>query len=355
MHPKINFNIHKQSYNVTGFRFNVQLLDRMKACMMPSSSWVVFLTLLAEADQKGIVTEYSLSEWSSTLDISYNTLYKGLKSLEKCNFVTEVIINELPYLKINEYEELNRSFSIPSEMSNKKSLNYFKVPRSIFDKGILKELVRSNHVKGITFIFTLLNRFRVAIKNGNTQSVLPYLMNTLKREISKREAKSVRTYMSVLSKLFDVEAVDVEERSNQIRIKKYIIRLREEDIVEPESFNFKQLLAKYGESLVDFLYTHGFRHTKKDTRDILIAFRQEVINSVLHFEEEKGQVLLRDIFLTSLEGIEKQKKLVPQFAIKKLGAYFRTTFRKCRDHIVAIDTDSYERVNAETRKQGISI
>jgi hypothetical protein len=349
------FLIEKPTYKVDGFRFNTQLFDRMKACMMPSSSWVVYLTLLSEVDQKGIIQDYSLSEWASTLNISYNTLYKGFRLLVDCHFVTEVIINDLPYLKINEYEELNRSFTVPSDTSGKKSLNYFKVPRSIFDKGILKELVRSNHVRGITFIFTLLNRFRVAIKNGNTQAVLPYLMPTLKRELKKREAKSVREYMELLADLFEVEAVGVEIRKNQVRVEKYIIKLRNEHIVEPEIFNFKQLLAKYGESLSDFLYTHGFRHSKKDTRDILIAFRQEVLNRVIYFEEEKGQVLLRDIFLSSLHGIEKQKKQVPDFSIKTLGAYFRTTFRTWTKSIVGTDTNVYERVNAETRRLGVGV
>jgi hypothetical protein len=355
MQKHTKFHVEKPTYKIDGFRFNTQLFERMKACVMPSSSWVVYLTLLSEVDQKGIIHDYSISEWASTLNISYNTLYKGFRLLTDCHFVTEVIINGLPYLKINEYEELNRSFTVPSDVSGKKSLNYFKVPRCIFDKGILKELVHSNHVKGITFIFTLLNRFRVAIKNGNTQAVLPYLMTTLKREVQKREAKNVRTYMDLLSKLFEVKAIGIEERKNQVRVQKYVIRLRDEHIIEPETFNFKQLVAKYGESLSDFLYALGFRHTKKDTRDILIAFRQEVINPVIYFEEEKGQVLLRDIFLSTLEGIEKQKKQVPNFSIKKLGAYFRTTFRDWTKKILKMDTDAYERVDAETRRLEVGV
>ncbi|MCM3716255.1 hypothetical protein M3202_19615 [Alkalihalobacillus oceani] len=335
---------------IEGFRFNYQLMERMKMCEMPASSWVVFLTLLSDTDSRGILRTYSLSEWSETLGISYSTLYSGFKMLERCHFVEEVIINDLPYLKINEYEELNSSQEV--SYRDKKSLNYFNVPRSLFDTDILKSLVHKHHVSGILFILNLFNRFRNAIRKKMMR--LEYTMTKLKELLGKRDGKDIREFMTILKNVFDIEIIECEERKckddkMQIRVYKYSIIFRSVYLQDPDVFNFRQLMGKYGESLTHFLDTVGLNHTKKDTRDILIAFRQEVMAKTTHFEQ-KGDRLLRDIFMISLSSIEKQFTSLHQHRIKKLGAYFRVTFRDWVNKVMEWDTTAEERIHAYLRE-----
>ncbi|MBU8908266.1 hypothetical protein [Desertibacillus haloalkaliphilus] len=337
MNPGIR--LHKATFKMDGFRFFVQHYKRLKQCDLPSSAWTVFLTMLSEADSRGILREYSLSEWSSVLGVSYHTLYSGLKWLERCHFVEEIIINDMPYYRICEYEELN---------SSETKFNYFRVPRAILDSNVFARFVPSNNVRGIIFMLSLLDRFRVMVsRNKNKdQNVLRYTMGTLKEKLYKREAKAVREMIDVLQPIFHIEEVGKEVRGNQVRVAKYDFTLRTEYLIDVEDFSVRQMMAKYGESLTQFLDAIKVPHKKKDTRDVLVAFRQEVIRKVAFLNEKKSSRIIRDVFIDSLQNIEKQYKEVPTFKIKSIGAYFRTTMRDRIKTIFKTSTTREERINA---------
>ncbi|MBM80045.1 hypothetical protein COD11_24265 [Bacillus sp. AFS040349] len=331
---------------IDGFRMHQHILDEFRYIKDQSfdkptaSAYVVYLTMLKqmhiENNPRGILKEYNLSYWARKLDIPYTSLYGGKKFLEKFHFVKEEIQNDLPVLVLKDVERLNT----PEREGVK--LNYLLVPHALFDTNILAEFVRTSNPEGIELLLSLFNQFRTSMSNIGMISLdklkQSRKMSTLKKKLNKK-AKDVRKVLEILEALFDIEFEGLSYRKEQVWIKKINFSLKPECVIEDtDEFEVNRLLAKFSQELTYRLDELQIKYKARDKKDIMIAFKQEVVSFLYHLIDEDDNSYkyrdkwLRSFFLNTLdsvvEHIQREKERLGHFKIYTIGGFFRKVFRK---------------------------
>lgn len=331
---------------IDGFRMHHAILEEFRFLRdesferPPASAYVVYMTMLkqmeVEKNQRGMLKEYNLSSWAKKLGISYSTLWGGKRFLEKHHFVKEEIHEGLPILVLKDVEKYN------TPENNGGVLNYLIIPHALFDTNILAEFVRTSNPEGIELIFSLLNQFRTGMsfsKSGEVEKVKQErTMKTLKLQLNKN-AKGVRKTLSVLEALFSIEFSGVEIRGKQLWIKKVSFSLKQECVEEhTDAFNVNSLMAKLSKELTYFLDGYHIKYKPRDQIDVMISFKQEVVNKLNYFlDEDKASYTVRDRFIKKFflhtidqigDLIHSEKQRAGSFHFYSIGAFFRMAFRK---------------------------
>lgn len=307
----------------------------------PASAYVVYMSMLnqlqVEQNQRGILKEFNLAYWAKKLGISYSTLWGGKKFLEEHHFVKEEIHDGLPVMVLKDVE----TYNTPEQ--NGGSLNYLIIPHALFETNILAEFVRTSNPEGIEVLLSLLNQFRTGLsfsKTGEIEKITQErTMKTLKLQLNKN-AKGVRKTLSVLEALFSIEFTGIAIRGKQLWIKKASFSLKPECVAEnTDEFNVKRLMAKLSKELTYFFDGHHIKFKPRDQIDVMISFKQEVMNKLNYLMDEgqdKGFTVrdrfMKTFFLETIDRIgmhihtEKQRK--GSFQFYSIGAFFRMAFRK---------------------------
>ncbi len=322
-----NYNQPKSSLKVRGFKFPKQIYDNLdlifkeSTIRVPSSALTVYLTLLSECNERGIVGEYSMKSWSDKLDIPISTLCCGMRYLEGNNYIQDKIIQNRTVIEISHYERFNNP-------ERKEDLNYFRVPHFLFETNILKELVRRSNSKGIMFLLSLFNRFRTAItSNNDINSTLPYNMAHLKTVLNKTAIK-VREYAELLRPLFSFDVTEEIKRGYQIVTRRYIVKLKKSFIQQEEDPRITNLLGKMKKELTYILEGFNHRATKDDVDDIIGAFKQESVDVIKYLEPQtKRDDILEKCFLNVMDLLTTRDQQKSK-RIDSLGKYSRKLFRK---------------------------
>ena len=335
----------KNKIRIDGFRMHHAILEEFRFLRdesferPPASAYVVYMTMLnqlqVEQNQRGVLKEYNLSTWAKKLGISYSTLWGGKKFLEDHHFVKEEIHEGLPVLVLKDVEKYN------TPEHNGGVLNYLIIPHALFETNILAEFVRTSNPEGIELLLSLLNQFRTGMSFSNTGEVEKIrqerTMRTLKTQLNKN-AKGVRKTLSVLEALFFIEFTGIEIRGKQIWIKKASFSLKPECVEEnTDEFNVNSLMAKLSKELSYFLDGHQIKYKPRDQIDVMISFKQEVVNKLNYLmDEDKESFTVRDRFIKDffLETIDqigtiihKEKERKGSFHFYSIGAFFRMAFR----------------------------
>ncbi|MED1472643.1 hypothetical protein [Bacillus salipaludis] len=336
----------KNKLRIYGFRMHHAILEEFRFLRdqsferPPASAYVVYMTMLKqlhfEQNQRGILKEYNLSTWAKKLGISYSTLWGGKKFLEDHHFVKEEIHRGLPVLVLKDVEKYNTP-----EHSNG-VLNYLIVPHALFETNILAEFVRTSNPEGIELLLSLLNQFRTGMsfsKSGKVENVKQErTMKTLKLQLNKN-AKGVRKTLSVLEALFNVEFSGIEIRGKQVWVKKVTFSLKPECVEEnSDEFNVNPLMAKLSKELIYFLDGHHIKYKPRDQIDVMISFKQEVVNKLNYLKDENEKSFtardhfMKNYFLETMDQIgaliHKEKQRKGSFHFYSIGAFFRVAFRK---------------------------
>ncbi|MGM0878698.1 MAG: hypothetical protein ACQEWV_29450 [Bacillota bacterium] len=338
--------MNKAKIRIDGFRMHHAILEEFRFLRdqsferPPASAYVVYMTMLkqlhVEQNQRGLLKEYNLSSWAKKLGISYSTLWGGKKFLEDHHFVKEEIHEGLPVLVLKDVEKYN------TPEHNGGVLNYLIIPHGLFETNILAEFVRTSNPEGIELLLSLLNQFRTGMsfsKTGEVEKIKQErTIKTLKFQLNKN-AKGVRKTLSVLEALFSIEFTGIEIRGKQLWIKKASFSLKPECVEEhTDEFNVNSLMAKLSKELTYFLDGHQIKYKPRDQIDVMLSFKQEVMNKLNYLmDEDKENFTVRDRFLKTsfLETIdqigthihiEKQRK--GTFRFYSIGAFFRMAFRK---------------------------
>ncbi|MCM3541184.1 hypothetical protein [Priestia endophytica] len=329
-----------------GFRMHQSILEEFRFIRdesfdrPPASAYIVYFTMLKqlhiENNERGILKEYNLAYWAKKLQISYSTLYNGKCFLERYHFVKEEIQKGRPVLVLRDIEKLNK----PERPDVR--LNYLIIPHALFETNILAEFARTSNPEGIELLLSLLNQFRTSMSHSNEINLEKLRhsrrMSVLKKQLNKK-AKDVRRVLSILEALFEVQFVGLTYRGNQVWIQKVEFYLKAECICEnTDEFDVNSLLARFSHEITYFLDQLGFRYKPRDKKDIMISFKQEVVNKVLYLvDDTKDSYTYRDQFLhnfftTTLDNIRLHIDKVNQDSIftfkSSMGAFFRTSFRK---------------------------
>ncbi|MED1472644.1 hypothetical protein [Bacillus salipaludis] len=336
----------KNKLRIDGFRMHHAILEEFRFLRdqsferPPASAYVVYMTMLkqlhVEQNQRGILKEYNLSTWAKKLGISYSTLWGGKRFLEYHHFVKEEIHNGVPVLVLKDVEKYNTP-----EHSNG-VLNYLIIPHALFETNILAEFVRTSNPEGIELLLSLLNQFRTGMSFSKSSIVEKVkqerTMKTLKLQLNKN-AKGVRKTLSLLEALFSIEFSGIEVRGKQVWIKKVSFSLKPECVEEnTDEFNVNPLMAKLSKELTYFLDGHQIKYKSRDQIDVMISFKQEVVNKLSYLmDEDKQNFTVRDRFIKNffLDTIDQigtliyaEKQRTGSFHFYSIGAFFRMAFRK---------------------------
>lgn len=342
----------RQVVKMDGFRFPHQLLEDLRVFQkeqkrqVPASAYAVLLSVLKqihlEKNSQGKVQEFNLAFWSKKLHVAYSTMHAGRKFLEEHGFLYEEILpNGLPAWVLANYQE----YTTP-ELKNGHELNYFIVPHTLLDTTIVAEFVRTSNPEAFELMFSLFNQFRHGIAKLDRKNEVAALeqartMHTLKEKLKKR-AKGVREVLAILQPLFDIEYTGVQVRGCQLWIRKAIFRLKPECVKEnTDEFHVEPLLAKFQENTLYILNGLKLRYKPRDLFDIMLSFKQEVLDIVKYLideDESEGRYTYRDAWAESLffrcldqfeQHIRTQINRKGKFSFRtSIGAYFRTIYRR---------------------------
>ncbi|WP_108671363.1 hypothetical protein [Peribacillus acanthi] len=339
----------KESIKIDGFRMHHAILEEFRLLRdesferPPASAYAVYLTLLKqlhlEGNQRGVLKEYNLASWARKLGISYSTLWGGKKYLEDHHFIREEIHEGLPVLVLKDVEKYN------TPEQNGGILNYLTIPYSLFETNIIGEFVRTANPEGIELLLSLLNQFRTGIGYSQTGEISNIVqertMKTLKRQLNKN-AKGVRKILMILEALFDIETVGVEFRGYQVWVKKFTFKLKPECVKEnTDEFKVNPLMAKLAKELTYFLDGHKIRYKPKDGLDVMISFKQEVVNKLQYLLDQQDSystrnLFIKDFFIQTMDRIgthiQQEKARKGSFTFISIGAFFREAFRKFLPH-----------------------
>ncbi|MCA1064582.1 hypothetical protein QTG56_23535 (plasmid) [Rossellomorea sp. AcN35-11] len=365
---------------IEGVKFHQEILERFRlyseACdpaLRPkASAYATYLCLLEqcakEYNSKGVVREFSLVRAAEKTGVPYGSLYDGLQYLNEQKFVSEEIHNGKSVWVLCDVERLNAP-QRQGGLKTKISMNYFPVPKVIFETNILKELVRTSNANAFNLLFGLLNQFRVGLAYKSIESTdqltQTYNMKTLKH-ILKKNAKGVRNVLDILSPIFDVHFDGVSARGKQIWIKRVQFNLKEECLKDDvDEYKVDSLMAKYNQDLIYFLDTNEVPYRPStDLRDIVLSFKQEVIDRIKEVRGENNSFEMRDKWIREVyqsaiaqidEKVHKMKKYFGKVVIYTLGGYFRKAFRRAVDnHYKNAPAGLFFDVKLQIHKQSLS-
>lgn len=363
----------QQTVKMDGFRFPHQLLEDLRSfqtemnIQVPASSYAVLLAVLkqihVEKNAQGKMQEFNLAEWSRKLGVAYSTLHSGRIFLEKHGFLyEETLANGLPVWVLHNYRE----YTTP-ELREGQDLNYFLVPHTLLDTNIVSQFVRTSNPEAFELMFSLFNQFRHGIAKLDKKEEVSLLsqerkMSTLKSKLGKR-AKAVREVLAVLQPLFEMEFIGIQFRGSQLWIQKVVFRLKLECVKEnTDEFFINPLLAHFQENTQYILDGLKLRYKSRDMFDIMISFKQEVLDILKHLTDESGgdyKYTYRDGWLETFfyrclgrfeQHIKQQQEERGRFIFRSsIGAYFRTIYRRELPH--ALKTIPYELLHEAKYKQ----
>lgn len=336
---------NKVEYKVSGFRVNQQFLDDIRFVLhktedrLTVTSLTVFLTMLSELDDKnlsdGIIHDYSLSKWAEKLSINYQSLWNGYQLLLKNFFIEEVIIDGRSSILVRNYEDYNN----PA----KNKINYFKVPKLIFNTSILSKLVKTSCLAGLLFVLETLNRTRTKLgkdlKGGSTESEFIYTMGFLKERLNKR-AVGVRHVLDILSEIFKIKAnktqifsVNPKTRKKsheQVWIHSYNISLKPEFYEEKQTENREvhQLMSLANKQMMHFFKKMNLTYSNQDKQDFVTVFRFEIIEKLRLISKYSGKKYdavkeSKKLLSALFENMEEKKGKIQ---IRTIGGFFRKSF-----------------------------
>jgi hypothetical protein len=374
----------RQALSINGVKFFQDALDKIKVLheLSPLSSAAIGVYILYHfrCNDFGRVNakELSLSDWAETTGIPYSTLHSGRQVLFERGLIEEMIIGKESFYQIVGYDQWNSP-----EIKNQGAyynLSYFRISYKLLSSSLLKNLISTRNASGIILVLDLFNRITRTIgqmKQSRGQLVLSdiknitveYTMNTLKSK-TKKTALKVRQLIEMLQDFFVFEAEDTRERKPkrdrvaaprkknvvQVVIEKYVVKVNPEILkYEEDELVTQTLQASLRKETVSKLDLLGITHRYHDIKDIMNAFKHEVIK-VIQFSNQPVKDrnrFIANIFNEALtdfvEYYSENIKSNTNFKIGKLGALLRKLFRNTCKAYIERELDIGERIDIKTR------
>ncbi|QWG92848.1 hypothetical protein [Bacillus mycoides] len=349
--PKTNMNLYKkmtkQKFLMHGPKFFNGLLKLLKRedelFELPASALAVYVGMHYMVNDIGLLpSDFTITQIAEKIRLPYTTAHTGFEHLLQRELVQEVLINGLPVYEICHYALNNRTKSEGNQEC--KGLSYFRIPISLLDTNILRELVTHRDRKGIYLLLDLCNNFTHELYKYGYEDVQQYAverkMDTLKTYLNKN-AKKVREYADLLSPLFSFvpthkkvrEAKEsritrIRKAVNQILVPKFIIHMAATCVVENTDTDVKQNEARMRKEAVSRLKSIGYPLTNTDRRDLVVAFQSEISKIAYLLENKTARTQLMTYTMCyALDALEKYVNTTNQ-KVKSIGAFVRTKLRE---------------------------
>ncbi|NUC20415.1 hypothetical protein HUC00_28715 (plasmid) [Bacillus mycoides] len=350
--PKTNMNLYKkmtkQKFLMHGPKFFNGLLKLLKRedelFELPASALAVYVGMHYMVDDIGVLpSDFTIAQIAEKIHLPYTTAHTGFEILLQRKLIQERITEKgLPVYEICHYALNNRTKSEGNQEC--KGLSYFRIPNSLLDTNILRELVTHRDRKGIYLLLDLCNNFTHKLYQYGYEDVQPYTverkMDTLKTYLNKN-AKKVREYTDLLAPIFSFvpthkkvrEAKEsritrIRKAVNQILIPKFTIHMAASCVVENTDTDVKQNEAKMRKEAVSRLKSLGYPLTNTDRRDLVVAFKSEISKIAYLLENKTARTQLMTYTMSyALDALEDYVKRTDK-KIKTIGGYIRTKLRE---------------------------
>ncbi|MFZ3589737.1 hypothetical protein ACOI1C_10750 [Bacillus sp. DJP31] len=339
----------RQKIKIYGFKFPQALLEDMRNfqvennIQIPASAHAAMIAILKqihrEKTTKGEVHEFNLPAYASECKMAYSTLYVGFKFWLRHGFIQETINSAGMSIYIL------RNYKQYFETETGEDLNYFIVPHSLFETNMIAELVRTSNSKAFELMLSLLTQFRHGVATIDHTDKIEKIkqlrnMSTLKVQLGKR-SKGVREVLEMLEPLFHIQYVGLQHRGLQVWIHQVQFSLKSDCVIEnSDAFEVSPLVSEFSKQ-TDFVLTDlNINYKPRDLFDIMISFKQEVINVLKYVTKNEGENTnysardgwIESYFYSCLRRFQSkiQDQIKPNQAFqfsKSIGAYFRTVFR----------------------------
>lgn len=339
--------ITKQKFLIHGPKFFDGLFKQLRiedeASEIPASALAVYIVLHYKVNDIGLLpSDFSISQVATAIGLPYTTAHTGFQVLLQRKLVQEVFINNLPVYEINNYALNNRT----KREGNMEcvALSYFRLPYTLLDLPILRELVTHRDRNGIYLLLDLCNAFTRKLGTTYKENVDEYTivrrMSFLKGYLNKN-AKKVREYIHLLSPIFQFKAVQTTMRKaresritrirkavNQILIFKFTIHITSPCVLENKDTDIKQYEAKMRKEAVSRLKSIGYALSSKDRRDLVVSFQNE-ISKIAHVLENKTTraQLMTYTMCYALDQLEHYVNKTKE-KVHSIGAFMRTKLRE---------------------------
>ncbi|OQR53238.1 hypothetical protein [Bacillus sp. CDB3] len=350
--PKTNMNLYKkmtkQKFLMRGPKFFYGLLKLLKRedelSELPASALAVYVGMHYMVDDIGLLpSDFTIAQIAEKIQLPYTTAHTGFEILLQRKLIQERITEKgLPVYEICHYALNNRTKSEGNQEC--KEISYFRIPNSLLDTNILRELVRHRNRKGIYLLLDLCINFTHKLYQLGHDDVQLYTvertMKTLKIYFNKN-AKKVREYADLLSPIFSFvpthkkvrEAKEsritrIRKAVNQILVPKFEIHMAASCVVENTDTDVKQNEAKMRKEAVSRLKSIGYPLTNKDRKDLVVAFQSEISKIAYLLENKTARTQLMTYTMCyALDALEKYVNTTNQ-KVKSIGAFVRTKLRE---------------------------
>lgn len=349
--PRTNMNLYKkmtkQKFLMHGPKFFNGLLKLLKRedelFELPASALAVYVGMHYMVNDIGLLpSDFTIAQIAEKIHLPYTTAHTGFEILLQRELVQEVFINELPVYEICHYALNNRTKSEGNQEC--KGLSYFRIPISLLDTNILRELVTHRDRKGIYLLLDLCNNFTHKLYQQGYEDVQQYTvertMDTLKTYLNKN-AKKVREYTDLLSPIFSfvptlkkvreakkARITRIRKAVNQILIPKFTIHMAASCVVENTDTDVKQNEAKMRKEAVSRLKSIGYALTNKDRKDLVVAFQSEISKIAYLLENKIARTKLMTYTMSyALDALENYVNTTSQ-KVRSIGGFVREKLRE---------------------------
>ncbi|MBK5469278.1 hypothetical protein JFU54_01475 [Bacillus sp. TH19] len=334
----------QQNFKVHGVKFFDGLLNIVKLenerKELPSSALATYILLHFECNDIGMLPrEFQIMDLAKKSGIPYTTIYTGFQVCLEHRLVKETPVGNRTVYEVVDYALYNHTAAKTTDIS----LSYFRIPFHLIQTTILSSLVKARDNRGIMFLLELINTFSRKIgmehyKHQIQEFEITRRMAFLKDKLN-RNAKKVRQYIEILKPIVQFTAIDSKEKKSsdsriarvrkqvkQVIIEKFNVVFFSNCVMENDKKDLHRPVAKCRKEAVSRLKYMGQSLRKKDRENMIIAFKQEIVDIAAYMPTKKKQnELLITAMTYALDQVENYTKEQEIFSIP---AFMRVQFRE---------------------------
>ncbi|KLA22078.1 MULTISPECIES: hypothetical protein [Bacillus cereus group] len=337
----------QQNFKVHGVKFFDGLLNIVKLenerKELPSSALATYILLHFECNDIGMLPrKFQIMDLAKNSGIPYTTIYTGFQVCLERKLVKETPVGNRTVYEVVDYALYNHTAAETTKTTDI-SLSYFRIPFHLIQTTILSSLVKARDNRGIMFLLELINTFSRKIgmehyKHQIQEFEITRRMAFLKDKLN-RNAKKVRQYIEILKPIVQFTAIDSKEKKSsdsriarvrkqvkQVIIEKFNVVFSSNCVIENDKKDLHRPVAKCRKEAVSRLKYMGQSLRKKDRENMMIAFKQEIVDIAAYMPtKEKQNELLITAMTYALDQVENYTKEQEIFSIP---AFMRVQFRE---------------------------
>lgn len=335
-----------QNYIVSGVKFFKETLDKLRLDAertdqtLSCSELVVFMILHTYVNETGEIHSLTrdpdvsdrrllaISHIAKEHELVYETTKKAMDRLIERQYIAEVYSGNKFHYEIVDYSKYN----------NTEELNYFRIPKQMFDEKVFGQLIAQRYHKAPLLLLELSQYFTRQLGTNKRYADFETLkgirtMSYLKGSL-QTTAERVRRFLNIITNIFKFKAIDpvikkpVSDRLNRLReftqvcIDKFEFTLNQACLLKNDKQKEKSTIALSKREVANRFKNANIRFKWRDMLDINKSVSR-MSRLSLHLEcVNKNKNMLRYILINACDVIETLNHQGELNNIKSIGAFF---------------------------------